>query len=223
MLSSCHIWLYVQITWRVQVTGCCEECERWENPSKLINSLFTFPVCNPSPPFFVFACMHSFPQRRLNKPSPFAFISLWPWRAPWRQLPQHRLRTHVFDVRGVIREHAVRCRVSITLPVSRWILPPYGKSHASRGSAHRWGFGAHQRRHADERGWNPYCLFSNKTLNTYLIPNIERGLQQYREMFLMCVCVICCLGKKRSTTLPLFLSVYFHIYYGLSISDSLLS
>lgn len=52
---------------------------------------------------------------------------LWPWRTPWRKLLPHRLRTHVFDVRGVIREHAVRCRASITLPVSRWILPSLPK------------------------------------------------------------------------------------------------
>lgn len=122
--------------------------------------LFTFPLFLPSTQFYVFACIQ-FHKQRLTKPSPFC---IWICisgrgvpRAPWRNLLPHRLRTHVFDVRGVIREHAVRCRVSITLPVSRWILPPYWKTHAPRGSAHPWGFRAHHEIYTD--GWLNASLF----------------------------------------------------------------
>lgn len=50
---------------------------------------------------------------------------LWLWgpgpprypRTPWR-FPLHWLRVHAFTVRGVILEHAVRCRASFTLPAT---------------------------------------------------------------------------------------------------------
>lgn len=139
----------------------------------------------------------------LNKPSHlFIYFSLvWPWRAPWRQLLPRRLRTHVFDVRGVIREHAVRCRVSITLPVSRWILHPSPKVVCT--SRERAPLGLRS---------PPGTLHRQTGLNSslfILLQNIEHlGDQDYPEMFTIkhkqlfwCVCV-------GSTNLPICVFVH---------------
>lgn len=56
-------------------------------------------------------------KRRSNGLSSFSVISLY-HRTPWRTFLPHRRRIHAFTARGVILEHAVRCRASITLPAT---------------------------------------------------------------------------------------------------------
>lgn len=56
-------------------------------------------------------------KRRSNGLSSFSVISLY-HRAPWRTFLPHQRRIHAFTARGVILEHAVRCRASITLPAT---------------------------------------------------------------------------------------------------------